>query len=164
MAATDKPHRSQKTLDYVFAASCVLLLLGTFWMFVQDYNREYKTVQRDFRDVEEALNEHLMLEKMPARQAIEDRQREVAAARKELRRAQREVEKDEKDFMARHDVAETNYRKIKADYDSRMSHYNIAIEHYGKVCVIGHIPVLAQINRAALLAVYENSFDHRAIS
>jgi len=39
-----------------------------------------------------------------------------------------------------------------------------AIEHYGKVCVIGHIPVLAQINRAALLAVYENSFDHRAIS
>ncbi len=39
-----------------------------------------------------------------------------------------------------------------------------AIEHYGNVRVIGHIPILAKINRAALLAVYEKSFDHRAFS
>lgn len=37
-----------------------------------------------------------------------------------------------------------------------------AIEHYGDVAVVGHIPVLKQINRAALLNVYEKHFDHQA--
>jgi dethiobiotin synthetase len=35
-----------------------------------------------------------------------------------------------------------------------------AIEHYGKVRVVGHIPMLKQICRAALLEVYEKHFDH----
>lgn len=37
-----------------------------------------------------------------------------------------------------------------------------AIEDYGNVRVIGHIPILEKINRAALLDVYEKHFDHRA--
>jgi len=37
-----------------------------------------------------------------------------------------------------------------------------AIEHYGSVRVIGHIPILEKINRAALLDVYEKHFDHQA--
>jgi dethiobiotin synthetase len=37
-----------------------------------------------------------------------------------------------------------------------------AIEHYGKVCVVGHIPVLRQISRSALLEVFEKSFDRQA--
>ncbi len=36
-----------------------------------------------------------------------------------------------------------------------------AIEHYGNVCVIGSIPILKQIHRAALLNVYQELFDHR---
>lgn len=39
-----------------------------------------------------------------------------------------------------------------------------AIEHYGNVRVIGHIPILKKINRAALLDVYERYFDHRVFS
>lgn len=37
-----------------------------------------------------------------------------------------------------------------------------AIEHYGNVRVIGRIPMLKKIDRAALLDVYEKLFDHRA--
>jgi dethiobiotin synthase len=37
-----------------------------------------------------------------------------------------------------------------------------AIEHYGNVRVIGHIPMLEKIDRTALLDVYEKRFDHRA--
>jgi dethiobiotin synthetase len=37
-----------------------------------------------------------------------------------------------------------------------------AIEHYGDVRVIGHIPMLKKINRVALLDAYEKHFDHRA--
>ena len=35
-----------------------------------------------------------------------------------------------------------------------------AIEHYGKVRVVGHIPILKHIHREALLEVYERRFDH----
>ena len=34
-----------------------------------------------------------------------------------------------------------------------------AIEHYGNTCVIGHIPVLKRIHRAALLEVFSERFD-----
>jgi dethiobiotin synthetase len=37
-----------------------------------------------------------------------------------------------------------------------------AIEHYGKVRVIGHIPVLQEISRAALRDVFAKSFDRQA--
>jgi dethiobiotin synthetase len=37
-----------------------------------------------------------------------------------------------------------------------------AIEHYGKIRVIGHIPVLKQIHRAALLDVFKKYFDRQA--
>ncbi len=37
-----------------------------------------------------------------------------------------------------------------------------AIEHYGNIRVIGHIPMLKQIHRAALLDVFDKSFDRQA--
>jgi dethiobiotin synthase len=47
-----------------------------------------------------------------------------------------------------------------------IGHKNIdnrrAIEDYGNIRVIGHIPILEKINRAALLDVYEKHFDHQA--
>jgi len=36
-----------------------------------------------------------------------------------------------------------------------------AIEHYGKIAVIGHIPVLQRIDRGALLGVYDQHFDQQ---
>ena len=33
------------------------MLLSTLWMLVQDFNREFKAVQREFREVETALTE-----------------------------------------------------------------------------------------------------------
>ncbi len=37
-----------------------------------------------------------------------------------------------------------------------------AIELYGNVRVVGHIPMLEKINRATLLEVYKDNFDHQA--
>ena len=65
MAATDKPYRNQQTLNVVFAVSCVAMLLTVLWMLVDDYNREFKTVQRKFRDVEAQHSLALMLRNMP---------------------------------------------------------------------------------------------------
>lgn len=39
-----------------------------------------------------------------------------------------------------------------------------AIEHYGKVAVVGTIPVLARIDRRALLRIFQKHFDRRAFA
>ncbi|MGL4552803.1 MAG: c-type cytochrome, partial [Gemmataceae bacterium] len=65
MAASDQHYRSQKTLDLVFGVSCALMLLSTLWMLVQDFSRDFKGVQRQFRDVESTLAERDMVDKLP---------------------------------------------------------------------------------------------------
>ncbi len=42
------------------------------------------------------------------------------------------------------------------------SENRLAIEHYGHVKVIGHVPVLPQINRSALLQVFAEHFERSA--
>ena len=43
MAATDQTYRKQYTLDIVFGASSVLMLVSIVLMFAQDYYRPFKT-------------------------------------------------------------------------------------------------------------------------
>jgi mono/diheme cytochrome c family protein len=132
MAATDQTYRSQKTLDIVFALSCILMLLSTLWMFWQDYDRQYKHVQREFRDVEEAMNEYQMLGQLPKKEDVEKARDKVANAKKEYDKKHDEVRAKERELMAKHDLADNLYRGIKADFDSKTSLYNIAVEHVGK--------------------------------
>src|SRR3954453_20642220 len=84
MAATDQPYRSQKALDMVFGVSCAALLLSTFWMFWQDYSREYKNVQRTFRDVEATVAEREMIEKIPDASTVKIKRDNLRIARDEL--------------------------------------------------------------------------------
>jgi mono/diheme cytochrome c family protein len=132
MAATDQTYRNQRTLDVVFGVSCVLMLLTTLWMFVQDYNREYKTVQRDFRDVEQALNQQMMLAKLPPKEAVEEQRDKVKDARDALDKAKEDIKSQQRELTAEHDTRDNKYREIKAEFDSKTSLYNIAVEHYGK--------------------------------
>jgi mono/diheme cytochrome c family protein len=132
MAATDQTYRNQRTLDIVFAVSCILMLLGTLWMFWQDYDRQFKHVQREFRDVEEAMNEYQMLAALPSKDEVSEARNKVSEAKKNYEAAHDKVRTRERELMAKHDLADNAYRSIKADLDSKTSLYNIAIEHYGK--------------------------------
>ena len=80
MAATDKPYRNRRHWTSSSAVSCILMLLSVLWMLVADYNRQFKAVQRTFRDVESVLNERQMLAQLPdpgdveaARKLVADR-------------------------------------------------------------------------------------------
>ena len=132
MAATDQTYRNQRILDIVFAVSCILMLLGTLWMFWQDYDRQFKHVQREFRDVEEAISEHQMIAALPSKEQVEAAQRRVDEAKKKLEEAHDKLRPTERELMAQHDLQDNKYRSIKADFDSKTSLYNIAIEHLGK--------------------------------
>src|SRR5262245_57453334 len=114
MAASDQFFRSQRTLDVVFGVTCLLLLGSTVWMFAQDYYRPFKAVQRTFRDVETALGERDMLNKLPDLDAVEEKRQEVNKARKELNEARDKVRPRHQDLLARRERQDETYRGIKA--------------------------------------------------
>ncbi|HVC98397.1 MAG TPA: PDZ domain-containing protein [Pirellulales bacterium] len=52
MPANEQTWRDQKRMHVVFGVSSLVMLLATVWMLVADHNREWKSYQRGFRDVE----------------------------------------------------------------------------------------------------------------
>lgn len=131
MAATDQTYRNQRSLDVVFGVSCLLMLFSVVWMFAQDYYREFKVDQREFRDVETALSERSMLSLLPD----EDRKAKIEEAEQRLARAlavrnavDRKLERQINAILPEKAEAEAEAQKYKADYDSLMSIYNIDIE------------------------------------
>ena len=131
MAASDQNYRDQKVLDWVFAASCILMLVVTVWMFVQDFNRPYKQVQRDFRNVEEAMAQRAVLDQAPDANKlaeIVDAEKNVEKARADFNKKKNEIAPKINEQLPIKIRAEDAYRSIKADYDSIVSLYDIAIE------------------------------------
>jgi cytochrome c2 len=133
MAATDQPYRSQYGLDIVFAVTSIVMLATIVWMLVDDYNREYKTEQRIFRDVEVAMAQREALKKMPS-------YAEFVAAKNDFDKARQErVDKDydkkiaEKTAEIRRllpakEEADLKLQNLKADLDSKSSFYDIAAD------------------------------------
>src|SRR5438067_653024 len=128
MAATDQTYRNQKMLDIVFALSCIAMLVSITWMFAQDYNREFKKVQRRFRDVDEALTERQLVEKLPDTKQIEEAVDERAQAEAELKQVKDDNRRTIRPLLAEKAQWEAKYQGIKADYDSVSSLYNLAVE------------------------------------
>jgi mono/diheme cytochrome c family protein len=134
MAASDQFYRNQRTLDIVFAASCVLMLVSIVWMFAQDYYRPYKTEQRVFRDVEVAMNQHLAAHALPDVDEILALEAEVEQAKKQRREddAQAmELQDKINQYQPEREKAEARFQDIKAQHDSKVSLYDIAVEQQG---------------------------------
>ena len=136
MAATDQTYRSQRALDIFFAVSCLLMLASIVWMFVADYNREWKTEQREFRDVESALAQRIALDKLPsvadfkaAKKAVEDERKKRYSEDNQRKVAEWDQKRNE--ILPAKERSEQRYQSIKADLDSRTSFYDLAVEEHG---------------------------------
>src|SRR5262245_54695465 len=133
MAATDQPYRNQYTLDVVFGVSSVLMLLSLVWMFVQDFNREFKTEQRTFRDVESALAQRLALDQIPSLAEFDSAAQAVEQARAERETNAGKV-KELRDQIAKllpeKERSEVRFQAIKSDLESRLSSYDIEVEKH----------------------------------
>jgi mono/diheme cytochrome c family protein len=129
MAATDQTYRKQKTLDVVFAVSSILMLLSIFWMLYDDYNREFKHVQRKFRDVEDEIFLRAMLDKMPDSEHIEaitKAHEMLASAKKDMQKVQRDNASAIRAAKGEREIAENDALGIKAKLDSINSLINIS--------------------------------------
>lgn len=130
MAATDQNYRKQKTLDIVFGVSCLLMLLSIVWMFAQDYYRDWKVVQRDFRDVDEAVTQRMLLDQIG--DALLDAAAKEAENVKEMRanveKAKKENDSKIKEALAGRDQIGATTSSLKANLDSIKSLRDIAVD------------------------------------
>src|SRR5947209_5829844 len=134
MAASDQTYRNQKTLHVVFAVSSVAMLLSTVWMFAEDYNRPFKRMQRDFRDVEEEISKRATLASAPdeaRRKAVVASEQEVTKAKARLQAVKDLIDADTSRLRPARFQAEKRLQDLKADFDSTTSLYNIAVEQHG---------------------------------
>ena len=103
------------------------MLVCTIWMLVADYRREFKTVQRNFRDVETVLDERQMIDQLPDPVEVKEKQKAVEEKRKAVEEAKKKVVPDDLRLTAQRDIRTDVYQTIKADFDSKTSFYNIEI-------------------------------------
>jgi mono/diheme cytochrome c family protein len=132
MAATDQTYRNQRVLDVVFGASCLLMLVAVFAMFQQDYDREFKHEARKFRDVEEAVYQRQMLDLVPdqdKREAIKTAENDLKEARADRAKRESELKAEIKRILPKKVKSEAAAQGLKADYDSKVSLYDIEVEH-----------------------------------
>jgi cbb3-type cytochrome oxidase cytochrome c subunit len=134
MAATDTLYRNQKTLNWIFAASCVAMLVSVLWMFADDFNRPYKKDQQVFRAVEAELNKRTALALAPDEQLRKDivaSEAAVVKARELVAQLKSKVDAAIISKLPGKAKLETRLQNTKADYDSLVSYFNIAVEKGG---------------------------------
>ena len=133
MAASDQTYRQQRILDIVFAVSCVLMLVSIVWMFVQDYNRDFKKVQRQFLSVDDALATRGMLEKLPDVARVTAASEAAKEARVKVDDIKAKNDYEFRALLATKAKQEAKFQSIKADYDSYLSLWNIQIDRGNEI-------------------------------
>lgn len=167
MAATDKFFYNQRQLDIWFGVSSALMLASTVWMFVDDHWRGFKAEQKFFREVETAVAQRLALEQLPSQEEYQQSKEAVAQARQKRDEREKKLQEERaqagqelslaqmpateiQQKMAREqplkELTEQKYQMIKADLESRVSFYNIEVEHQGFVTAVAR-QYLADIDR-----------------
>src|SRR5262245_20738388 len=132
MAATDQHYRNQRTLNIVFALSSVAMFASVIWMMVDDYRKQWKRDQREFRNVEVGINLSLMLDNLPTEEELKESREAVADKRQAVEDKKAELTKIRKERLAERDVADAEYNAVKAYYDSRSSYRDQDVERYGE--------------------------------
>src|SRR5277367_1914589 len=130
-AATDQNYRSQKTLDIVFALTCILMLVSIIWMYAQDQFRDWKVEQREFRNVEEALLQRAVVRVAPDASkmaAINKTEQDVIEQRKNVEKEHAAAQPKINEWLPKKVKSEDKFQAIKADLDSKVSLFDIAVE------------------------------------
>ncbi len=131
MAASDQTYRNQRQLDIAFGVSSVLMLFSIVWMFVDDYNREWKPEQRRFRDVETAMAQRQALEQIPPETKFREAEAALENARKKRQdHDQQYVENKAKieALAGKKQFSDIHFNDAKADLESIKSFYDFEME------------------------------------
>src|SRR6516165_7694517 len=128
MAASDQTYRNQHWLDIAFGVTSALMLFSIVWMFVDDYNREWKPSQRRFRDVETALAQRLAMDNIPSTKEFKEAETALESARKKRAGQDQEYEENKakiNDLAGKKQRSDMDYNDAKAVLESKKSFYDL---------------------------------------
>jgi len=123
------------TLQFLFAIAAVILLCSLVWMFAHDYSREWKTTQKNFRDLEiekTRIKDDLELSSLKEKSQYQDLLKQTAATEKELTQKSSDIknlETKSAQLQSQYDIINQQSQFAKAKYDSLKYHYEEAISH-----------------------------------
>ncbi|MBI1830080.1 MAG: c-type cytochrome, partial [Planctomycetes bacterium] len=150
MAATDKHFNNQNTLDIVFGVSNILMLLSIFWMFWQDYNREYKTEQRIFREIEVEMAKREAIKSIPSKEEFKAKADKVVDLREKRKVRASELSTAEAKMISlrpKRERAEAAFQAAKSDVESITSFRNGALEHKDEKLALTYDKRLVDLNQ-----------------
>ena len=120
-------------LNRLFAISSIFFFVLIVWTFIDDYDRNWKYYQREFRTLESDQTRNLLLKERERIQELEEYQNAVS----ELELAQRNLdsrqddmsvlEKQERKLQAVNYKAQQELSFIKSDYDATRFRYEDAV-------------------------------------
>jgi chromosome segregation ATPase len=136
MPATEETYRKQTTLHIVFAVSSIAMAVVTIWMIMADHLRPWKTVQREFHQIETAKLEAAEQDKLKEQQersqrqlkAIDDQIAEVEKVAEGHGRKIGGHEASIAQLTGRFDGLDTKRKFQKAELDSLRSFYDGMID------------------------------------
>ncbi|GIW86769.1 MAG: hypothetical protein KatS3mg108_1093 [Isosphaeraceae bacterium] len=136
MPAREETYRSTRTLHIVFAITSVLMTISIVWMVLVDHLRPWKSVQREFQEIEVAklrAQERQKLDELRQKhqaqidaldQAIAESERLSRERRRELKDLEARIKRIEGQFQQ----LDTRRRFKKAELDSYRSLYDGMID------------------------------------
>ena len=127
MPAQEQTYRNQRALHIVFAVSSVLMALSTVWMIGEDHYREWKTLQRDFAQLDAAKAKRDTV--VASEQDLEELRQKLRAARDEASGNVNDLPRRIRNRRGRVQGVEQEYGFHRAERDSIASFYAIALEN-----------------------------------
>ncbi|MBM3997299.1 MAG: c-type cytochrome [Planctomycetes bacterium] len=150
MAATDKYFNDQNTLDIVFGVSNILMLLSIFWMFWQDYNREYKAEQRIFREIEVEMANREAIKSIPSQGEFDAKAAKVVELREKKKSKAGELSAAEAKIFSlkpKRERAEAEFQAAKSDVESITSFRSGALEEKNDKLAATYDKQLVDLNK-----------------
>lgn len=134
MEAQERYYKGPK-LHIWFAASCILLVTSLVWAFASDYSREWKNIQKSFRQLQiektraAIAEETSMLEEDDEYQSILEELAQANAALKKNESMLETAGKKIRGLKAQSYKDDQAYLFVKADYDTAKYVYENALGH-----------------------------------
>jgi len=130
-------HYNIKTLNVIFALSSVALFLCILWLFADDYTREWKEYQLQFKTLE-VEKTRVKLDKeslqLSNNQEYQNLLNEVEEAEKKVAAncPDENLDKSIEDLQTKDDITQQQYKFTKAELDAAKYRYETALAHHGE--------------------------------
>ncbi len=159
-------HYNIALLNKIFALASLILLIALIWIFADDYAREWKGYQRDFRALESEKTQvkyNLESNRLKSEGQYDELDQKIKEAQKEAQQHNakiKQLEDESAQIQSQYDIYNQQFQFVRAKYDSTKYYYEES-SHKKSADSVGYKQKLDQLERklSELSGLVEDSKD-----